>query len=272
MKKLIFTLLLTLAGSCAASAQLSRADSLQNELDLIAANEAQQKLDKKIWGKGRFMRLGYSVSETTDEWGPVEKGKYGFFLTKGTTYRLHKKPVAGMIKFSIDAVWFDAQFTKFKAPYSDVDWTSTFEPIDDNRYDEDEDDEPFDLNIGRMALSFGMGVGPNISVAPFALTSIKILQPLRASIYFHYSPTMMLYAKSQDGDFELSTAFCNMMNFGGYLTYRKISIGVEGRWGKGKFKPLDFESMFDNEGGESLGSQKYTRKFANTRIYLQFAF
>lgn len=270
MKKLIFTLLIATVGAIAANAQDSVADSLQNELDLIAANEAQQKLDKKIWGKGRFMRLGYSISETTDEFGPVEKSKYSFALTKGTSYRLHKKAIAGMIKFSIDAVWFDAQFTKFKAPYSDVDWTSTFEPIEDNGYDED-DDEPFDLNIGRMALSFGMGVGPNISVAPFALTSIKILQPLRASLYFHYSPTVMLYAKSQDGDFELSTAFCNMMNFGGYLTYRKISLGVEGRWGKGKFKPLDFESMFDGD-GTSMGSQKYTRKFANTRIYLQFAF
>lgn len=254
------------AGIMAVNAQESRADSLQNKLDLIAAKEAQQKLDNTIWGKGRFLRLAYSVSETTDEFGPVEKGMYGFAITKGTSYRLHKNPIAGMLKFSIDAVWIDAQFTKFKTPYSDVDWTSQIVPPENDS----DDDELSDFNIGRMSMSFGMGIGPNVSVAPFSTTSIKALQPLRATLYFLYSPTVQLYAKSQEGDVELSTAFCNMMNFGGYLTYRKISLGVEGRWGRGRFKPLDFSMLEDD--GESMGTQKYTRKFANTRIFLQIAF
>lgn len=97
MKKLIYTLMMVMAGGFAVNAQDNRADSLQHELDMIAAKEAQQKLDKKVWGKGRFLRLAYSTSQTTDEFGPVEKSQYSFALTKGTTYRLHKKAIAGMI-------------------------------------------------------------------------------------------------------------------------------------------------------------------------------
>ncbi len=261
MKKYLIIAAMTLLGIGQTNAQ----DYTDSSTELAVQKEDLSSINKRIWGKGRFMRLGYSKTETGSQFDPIEKSKYSFFMTKGTTYRFPKKAIGGLVKIGIDAVWFDIQFSKFKSPYSDLDWSS------DIIETEDPDDEPeLDINIGRMAFSTGMGIGPNVSVAPFALTSIKGLQPLRASIYFHYAPTMQIYAKSQGGDIELSTAFCNMMNFGGNISYRAIALGIEGRWGKSKFKPLDFESILGD--GESLGSQKYTRKFANTRFYIQFSF
>ncbi len=273
MKKLILTLILAAFGATGAYSQTEaelRADSLQKALDEVTIKAEREKLNKKIWGKGRFLRLGYAWAQTGDDFSPVEKSNFSVFLTKGTTYRFPKNPIGGLVKIGIDAVWFDLQATKYKSPYSSVDWTSEVVPPE---YDDDDDAPDFDLNIGRWGISFGMGVGPNVSVAPFALTSIKALQPLRASVYFHYAPTMQLYFKSQNDEFEMSTAFCHMMNFGGTLTYRGISVGVEGRWGKGKFKPLDLESLFGEESDAGfLGTEKYTRRFANTRLYIQFAF
>lgn len=255
--------------------QQHRADSLQaalTEMQAIQSKADMEAMNKKIWGRGRFLRLGYAIAQSGDDMNPVEKGKYGFFLTKGTTYLFPKTPLAGMVKIGLDAVWFDLQFTKYNSPYESMKWTSEFEEID-NGYDYDDDDDmDFDFNIGCMGLGVGMGIGPNVSVAPFALTSIDIMKPLRVSLYFHYSPTVQLYMRSDHGDVEFSTAFCNMMNFGGTLTYRKISLGIEGRWGKGKFKPLDFDSFLGDDDEDSLGSQKYTRRFANTRLYIQFAF
>lgn len=272
MKKFIAIMLLAVAGAASVNAQTTdaeRADSLQALLDEQEAAAMRAELNQKIWGKkGRFTRLGYALAQTGDEFSPVEKSKYSFFLTKGTTYRFPKQPIAGLLKIGIDAVWFDAQVTKYNSPYSSLDWTSEIEP--DEFYDYDDDSEDFDLNIGCWGLGLAMGIGPNVSVAPFALTNIKGLQPLRVSLYFHYSPTVQLYMKSQDGEMELSTAFCNMMNFGGTLTYRAISIGYEGRWGKGNFKPLDFGEMLGGE--DSMGTNKYTRRFANNRFYIQFAF
>lgn len=250
-----------------------RTDSIVSELDEAQNEIDRTNLNKKIWGKGRFTRLGYAIAQTVDESGPVEKGQYGLFLTKGTTYWFPKKPIAGLFKIGLDAVWFDFQFSKFKSPYDSMKWTYDIDDIEigrnDEEYDEDEDFD-FNLNLGRMALSFGMGIGPNISVAPFALSSLKALQPLRASIYFHYAPTFQLYAICEGSEFEASTAFCHMMDFGGLLTYRAIGVGIEGKWGQGKFKPLDFGELMGD--GAEGSTRKYKRKFANTRIYVQFTF
>lgn len=269
---MILTAVMALTGAAGVNAQSSldaRVDSLQSALDKVTVEADRKKLDGKIWGRGRFLRLGYASAQTADEYGPVEKGKYSFFLTKGTTYRIpSSKAIAGMVKFGIDAVWFDAQFSKYNSPYTSLDWTSDI-VVPDQAYD-DEDDGDMNLNLGHMSLGLGMGVGPSVSVAPFALTSINGLKPLRISLYFHYSPTVQLYLRSQDGDTEVSTAFCNMMNFGGTLHYRAISVGIEGRWGKGKFKPLDFSELAGEELG--LGTEEYSRRFASTRFYIQFAF
>ena len=119
-----------------------------------------------------------------------------------------------------------------------------------------------------MSVTLGaFGVGPNISVAPFAFLN-NGLSCLRASVYFHYQPAMSLYLKSENGDIELAPAFCNMFDFGGMLTYRAISLGVEGRWGKGKFKPIGFNTLSIDDDSE----EKVTRKFATTRLYISFAF
>lgn len=256
------------------AAQSEPADSVAS---VAAADSAElQSMYNKTWGKGRFTRLGYAWAQTADEYSPIEKSKFSFFITKGTTFYFPKTPIAKMLKIGIDAVWFDAQVSKYGNGYTDLTWTSEFEPMEHHDADGEDDEDGgflnFDLNkIGTWGLSLAMGIGPNVSVAPFALTDIKIMQPLRLSVYFHYAPTVMLYMRSQNDNIELSTAFVNMMNLGFNLQYRKIALGYEARWGKGKFKPMDFGS-FLGAGDDSLGSNKYTRRFANNRLYLQFTF
>lgn len=272
MKKLLTIIFMgacALTGAAQTDGNDLRADSLQQVIDEMNLKADREAINKIIWGKGRFTRLGYSWSQTADEFSPIEKSKYSFFLTKGTTYRFPKQPIAGLLKIGIDAIWFDAQFTKYTSPYDSQEWTSEFVTMP-SAYDEDEDFD-FDFNIGCMGASFAMGIGPNVSVAPFALTDINGLRPLRVSAYFHYSPTFQLYLKSNDGDVEISTAFCNMMNLGCTLTYRAIGIGYEARWGNGKFKPLDFESIIGDD-DDSMDTQKYKRRFANNRLYIQFTF
>lgn len=245
------------------------ADSILNAAKEIEANNEYKEAQKRIWGRGRYTRLAYVWSQTQIENDAVAKSKWTVNIQKGTVFYLPIKPLAGMVKFGIDAEWMDLQFAKYDSPYKDGIWTSdNNQTMDDyyqqnpDRYDGDSDD----FNIGRMALSYALGIGPSVHVAPFANSGIKGLQPLRASLYFHYKPAVTAYLESQDGDTEISTAFVNMMSFGGYISYRKIAVGIEGVWGKGKFDPLDIEV------DEGMSSSKYTRKFANTRLYLQFSF
>lgn len=213
------------------------------------------------FGSGRYTRLAYSWSQTAIENGSIYDGKYAFALVKGTTYRVHKNPIAKILKFGIDATWTDIQFAKYKDPSLTGTWTSE---IDNTLVTGDSSSES-NFNIGYMALSYSLGVGPSVCVAPFLLLNNKLLSPLHANLYFHYCPTVTAYMASQDGDVEFSGAYCNMFNFGGNIVYKCIGIGIEGKWGSGKFKPIEFVS-------DGLGSDKYKRKFANTRLYVQFTF
>lgn len=236
------------------------------------AHAQSDEMYQKTWGKGRYSRIAYNWAQTADEYSPIEQSKFSLALTKGTVYYFPKTPIAGLLRIGIDATWMDAQVSKYGNGYDRMDWTSRFDPIVKDYDDDEEDDEPFfDLDkIGTWGASFAMGVGPNISIAPFALTDIKAMQPLRLSVYFHYDPTAQLYMRVQNGDIELSTAFCNMMDLGVNLQYNKIGIGYEARWGNGKFKPLDFSSFIGED--EGLGTEKYKRRFANNRLYIQFKF
>lgn len=280
MKHIIISAALLFATALGATAQTTAETQQQREsreqqeaIDILLKENKklkQKEQERKIWGKGRFLKLGYSLAQTGADMQPVEKSKYGFFLSKGTTYRF--PTIAGMIKIGIDAVWFDATFAKYKSPYEDLmsgAWTSELEEINGSDYGDDDDEDLLEkLNVGRMSVTLGaFGIGPNISVAPFAFLN-NGLSCLRASVYFHYQPAMSLYLKSENGDIELAPAFCNMFDFGGMLTYRAISLGVEGRWGKGKFKPIGFNTLFIGDDSE----EKVTRKFANTRLYISFAF
>lgn len=248
-----------------------RADSLQNELDAVHKKEVDRELDKSVWGKGRYSRLGFAWAQTVDEIGPVCKSSFAFFATKGATYFIPSRPIAGMLKFGVDVKWFDFQFSKFNSPDDDLKWSSE---IDESFSDGDEDYIGFpDLKLSRMSMTLGMfGVGPYVSVAPLTFTGNKNLAPLRVSAYFHYIPTVGAYAYLNDGDMEASYAYVNMMDLGVNISWRIVSLGVEGHWGSGKFKPVDFESMIGESGPLSMGTKKYTRKFASTRLYVQLKF
>lgn len=229
-------------------------------LILALVGVASSYAETDVWGKGRFTRIGYSWSQTAVEDNPVYDGKFGFFLVKGTTYHVHRNPIAKILKFGIDATWMDIQFSKYKSPTTSGNWTSE---IDETIGADDEDGG--DFNIGHMALSYSFEVGPSVSVAPFLLLNNAALSHLKANLYFHYAPTFTAYLASQDGDMEFAGAYVNNWTFGGNIVYRWIGIGIEGRWGSGKFKPVAFDS-------EGLGTDKYKRKFANTRLYVQFTF
>lgn len=218
-----------------------------------------------IWGKGRYLNLSYAVANTAPKGSSVEKGKFGFALTKGTTYLFPKKPFFGMLKVGFDINWMDVTFAK----YNSAAWENSF----NYDYGNDDDDLMSKFNLGRMSLLVGvLGVGPNVTVAPFANMN-NAARFLKASLYFHYQPTFGIYMVTEDGDLEASYAYCNMFQFGGKIQWKFIGLGIEGHWGSGNFKQIAFEN--EDEYGDFFGNAskgKYTRKFANTRIYLSLSF
>lgn len=221
------------------------------------------------WKRHKYLRIGYAWAQTAADGYEVFTGKYAVSVTNGNTYFFPRKPIANMVKMGIDVNWVNLQFSKYNDPDKALAWTSdiagdSFDPgdYDDDGYLAGIMDKV--NRLGYMNLGVGLGVGPMVSVAPFALMNNKALAQLRASVYFHYCPTAQIYLMSNDGDMEVSAAFANMFDFGGNLQWKALQVGIEGHWGKADMKPLSFMELG--------GGDKYTRRYANTRVYLGIAF
>lgn len=242
----------------------SKEDSLQTELrrrdEQLKSIELARR-NNEIWGKGRYTNISYSIGQTALENSSVDKSVFGFSLTKGCTFLFPRTPWGNMVKVGFDINWWDISVHKYNSSET---WEYTTASTDD-------DEE--DFNIGRMSLMVGaLGIGPNVTVAPFAAIN-NPARFLKASLYFHYQPTLGAYLVSENGEAEASYAYCNMFQFGGKITWRFIGIGIEGHWGNGRFEQLQFET--DDEYGDYFGdssSSRITHRFANTRIYLSFRF
>lgn len=287
MKKFItYTLAVVLA--LAVSAPLSMAqerdaatqeeiDSLRQSLELANQELNRRNLDakyKQIWNKGKYTMLGYALQDMGTDYNPVMKSKYSFFIAKGTTYYFPKRPIAGMVKIGLDMRWTDISVARFENQNIASDnWDMLGSGSNEDGYDEDESDllERFS-NLGRWNMQISaLGVGVNVGIAPLSMFD-NAAKYLRASVYFHYLPTFGAILVSEDGKTEASFAYCNMFDFGGKLTYRAFSVGVEGRWGSGKFKPLELDIDEDGEGIGFDSDTKIKRNFASTRFYVAFTF
>lgn len=248
-------------------------DSLRQSLELANQELNLQKLDakyKQIWNKGKYTMLGYALQDMGTEFTPVLKSKYAFFISKGTTYYFPKRPIGGLVKIGLDMRWTDISVARFEDEKIASD---NWDVIGGDNGDGDDDSGILDRfnNLGRWCLqASAFGVGVNVGVAPLSMFD-NAAKYLRASVYFHYLPTFGAILVSEDGKTEASFAYCNMFDFGGKLTYRAISVGVEGRWGSGMFKPLEID--MDEDGNMGMGSgDKIKRKFASTRFYVAFTF
>ena len=123
MKKLFWLVLSTviLTGqSVFAQETNSETQSSQREDSLLqVVNELSGRVKKtedaarneRIWKKrAKYFNIGYITNQTLTDKVDAEaewKSDFGVSLAFGKTYYLHKKPLLNMIKFGIDATWFD---------------------------------------------------------------------------------------------------------------------------------------------------------------------
>ncbi|MCH5214858.1 MAG: hypothetical protein J1E97_06655 [Muribaculaceae bacterium] len=254
MKKLFAILSVALLSGAASFAQdVASAED-------YGTNVKTQAYYDDIWGKGRYTHISYSIAQTGTDFEDPQKAAFGFAVTKGTTYRFPKKPLAGMIKVGFDINWVDISMAKYKnSHFWDVD-------LSDDLYEDE-----FSLDIGRWNVMIGaFGVGPNVQIAPFSNFN-NAAKYLKAQLYFHYQPTFGMYIVADSSDTEISYSYCNMFQFGGNIMWKFIGIGIEGHWGSGNFKQLNILGENDSFFGDS-GLGKIKRRFANTRIYLSVSF
>ncbi|MCH5242994.1 MAG: hypothetical protein J1F67_11370 [Muribaculaceae bacterium] len=228
------------------------------------AQDATTRDYSDIWKRNKYFKFVYPIAQSKATGSALEKGKYGVAIGYGHTFLFPKQPLWGLVKFGFDANWMDFQYVKYH----------NYDSAGGNLIEGGENFLDKLGNLGRMSMQIGiLGIGPNATVAPFSMMDNQA-RFLKASIYFHYQPTVGAYMMSQDGDFESSFAYCNMFRFGGNIRWKMIGIGIEGFWGSGKFKPLDLNGFMDDEDDFIIADKpsKVKRKFASTRLYISLNF
>lgn len=134
---------------------------------------------------------------------PDYKSNYGVSYTVGRTFYLHA-PIAGFLRFGIDATWLDLNYTNYKFKHI-TDWNTT----------------KYQYHQGEIS----MHIGPSLS-----------LQFGRLNIhgYYRYAPSYsILYANdSLYGNY--STFFVG----GAAISYGAIGLGIESRTGGCNYKSI----------------------------------
>lgn len=256
MKKNLLIALFATFGLCASAAaqevRQSQAeverDSLQQvvtELSDQVEEARQAELNTAIWkNRAKYFNVGYVIQNSK----PVDPGyeyrsKLGVSLVWGRTYYLHRKPLARMIKFGLDFSWMDLNYAK----YSDMRSVGSDGAAGGNK----------DLNLGAHQLEYGLQFGPSVTINP--------VDHLKISAYFRVVPSASLVLLEDNINANYATFFAT----GGAISWRVISLGVEGRWGQARYSNF---SMADDAGSMHIQSGKSKRKTSAVRIYVGFRF
>ena len=287
----------------------SRLDSIENAMSTANSRLAEMRADSihsSVWQGSGYTNVIYSIASTSTDIYETQKAKFGVALNVGKSFLYPKNHAWGnMVKVGFDIRYIDMQFAmydKFARPltpqsYSNnynsyTGWTGEMTPPSETA-----GQERGYVVFDQMQILFGaVGVGPTVTVAPLTFLN-NAASSLRLNLYFHYQPTLgvNLYktrcvrandaagtlTKDGYGSTEVlaELGYVNLLDWGFKLQWNIIGLGFECRWGSGKLKNSMVEPYYD--GGLSYkpiyvnGSdpdKNYTRKFAESRIYIDFAF
>lgn len=246
--------------------QQQRNDSLaqvvQKLEEQVNDTQEQQRLDR-VWRRSKYRNIAFVKQSLQEVGGTGEKwnSDYAFALTMGRTYYLHRKPILNLIKVGIDWTYFDLNYANY-GKISNYALEGDGTPADPD-YPYEEKDE--DLNIGRHQFEYSMHVGPSITVNP--------IDHLKVNAYFRYAPTFSGILI----DDEFSCNYASFFVSGASISYKLISFGIEGRWGKAKYNNFSMneftEEDLDVENpnlGDMVNKSKRKFKTNSVRFYISF--
>ena len=118
----------------------------------LLTSVAASAQEPEAW-RPKYVNLSFVSQKLDFGEGEKLKSRFGAAFTTGRSYYLHKKPVAGMIRFGIDATWIDLSYANY----------SREETYDDGYGTEIE-------KLTAHQAEIGMQVGPSRSAGASAAT------------------------------------------------------------------------------------------------------
>ena len=246
-----------------------------------------------VWGRRSYLNISYNISTLS----PKENIKTGIgnaivedcssnvgvSLQYGKSFRLHKKPISNILQFYLDYTGIDLSFNHYPIG---GDGTNIFNSA--AKYDVPSGKSGTSTtslyyipwNLEKYEGSYGMTLGPSITVAPFTHIKNKNgLHFLKFNMYFHigYQASILYIVGDDDLDMnqdrksndfkvvsealKLNWGHGLLTSFGFSMTWKAIGIGYEHRVAQNRFKPASTTEF---------GSDTHKFKTTTDRIYLSF--
>ena len=223
------------------NAQTAQEDSTTTkykELEQRVTALEEDALQERIWKRRKYFNIALVNQSVKDETADMKfDSKFGIALVKGTTYYLHRKPVANMIKFGLDWTQADLNYVKYK-----------------NMGLNDE--------ISVLQAEYSMHLGPSVTINP--------IDYLLVNVYARYAPTFSFIYSNDDGDKTYNYNYVSFFVIGGALSYKTISLGVEARFGKNSYHTA--EKSDNNNSGNYIDHSRNHFKTNSTRFYVSLRF
>ena len=268
--------------------EITTIDDIIREQQENATRNSTTRHYAQVWGRRSYFNISFCNSALNPKediatgigTDLVEKvrSNWGASITYGRSYRLHKRPIGNILQFYIDYTGIDLNVSHYaiggdgKNVYdSSKQWPST---------DEDGNTENhyyIPWNLEKYEGSFGMTLGPSLTVAPFTSLPNQNAHFLKFNIYYHlgYQASVIYMINEKDADVNQtknSNGYKDMKDnlkmlwghgllstFGFSITWKTIGIGYEYRLAHNKYKsvsPSDF------------GDSSYKLNTSSNRIFL----
>lgn len=260
--------------------QLDSLKALNNELSQIKSrldNVEKERHFEKVWKRKKYWKFGFGNPsiERTDGEPMAWKTEFAVFLQQGKTVYFHSKPLWGMVKIGLDYGFLDFNYAKLKLKTAELSQTTPSAPntgsnpnggFDDIESDEPSSDSLLGIDLGMHKLEYSLHIGPSISVNPW--------DHLIVAAYFHAMPTASGILEND----KFSYGFGCAMSAGISVSYKTISLGVEGLWSSIKYKQASFDddeedgTYNDEDGGNLFNTKDFKLKQKGPRFYIAFRF
>lgn len=189
----------------------------------------------KVWAKGnKTISLGYTTGSF--DMGANLQGKldsrWGLTFNSTRNYYLHRKPIAGLLKFGLE--WgTNINYMNFEKGSGS---------LKDIANSMDGDEAP---SLGTHYMAAGIALGPTITVAPFIHASSLNLARLKFRAFFHVVPSYAAFITSNEDETNFHSAFCCFFAGGLNVQWRKLNIGFEYKYGRAKYSDMMSDLVSD---------------------------
>lgn len=244
------------------------------EMESYIESKDKNTEQQEIWSRKKYWKIGMASPnlKRTDGEEMDWKTEFSIFIQRGKTVYLHKKPIAGMIKFGIDWGLYDLTYSKLKLKNTEIP-SSTTQPSEG--FDDIVSENPsmsgmlssmgMGVNLGMHKIDYSLHVGPSISVNPW--------NKLIGTAYFHVRPTASGIIQNDVFSYGFG---CNMAA-GVSVAYKLLSLGIEGVWGSIKYTQNSFKDNSDEDDDSTdddkvsiFDTKKFKLKQSGIRFYLAF--